>query len=128
MITKAEFIELAKASGADAAIIEDELRNFDRIAEAAIQVRTTMPGIGVMSVRQRLNCFMAVCRHLDSIIECGELEQAEAQIVLLVLRLKDRKFRKAITMFEIRADRYGARERAEMPRTARLYLAQLAGH
>lgn len=125
MITKEEFYELAKASGGDPTLIENELSNFDGAVDAAMQARAAMPGIGFMSVKQRLNCFMAVCRHLDSVVESGELEESDAQIALLILRLKDRKFRKAISMFELRSDRYGARERAEMPRTARFYMVQL---
>ena len=123
MMTKAEFIQVSKANGIDVSLMEDELKNFDQIIETALDVQAAMPGIGFISIRQRLNCFMAVCRHLDVRIEEGGLTMPEVSIILGVLKLTDRRFGKAIAAFEMYADRYGARERAEMPRTARSYLA-----
>ena len=123
MMTKAEFIRVAKANRIDVSLVEDELQNFDRIIETALDVQAAMPGIGFVSIKQRLNCFMAVCRHLDSLVEGGDLTMSEVSIILGVLKLKDRRFGKAIAAFEMYADRYGVRERAEMPRTARSYLA-----
>jgi hypothetical protein len=84
-----------------------------------------MPGIGFASAQGRLNCFMAVCRHLDSLIEAGEIDLGESQLLLNLLRMTNRKFMKAITMFDIRGTRARAIERAEMPRSAREYLAGL---
>ena len=125
MMTKAEFIETAKRAGVNISGTESEFDSFEMAAEAAISVRASMPAIGFGSVAKRINCFMSVCRHLDDIIGNGELDLAGSQIALNILRLKDKNFRKAIAMFDQYADRYGAGERAEMPRSAREYLAGL---
>lgn len=125
MMTKAELIQLMNARGVDTAAIEGELGNFEQVAESASKVRAAMPGIGFGSASKRINCFMAVCRHLDSMVDDGELDPSEAQLVLNMLRLKEKKFQKAISMFDHHRSRYGARERAEMPRSARQYLAAI---
>ncbi|CDG54953.1 hypothetical protein E0L35_24495 [Halomonas sp. ATBC28] len=37
--------------------------------EAALSVSAAMPGIGFLSVKQRLNAFFAACRHFDKLID-----------------------------------------------------------
>lgn len=125
MMTKAEFLAKLTARKIDTSTLEEELEDFEEISSAARQVQTAMPGIGFMSTRKRLNCFMAVCRHLDQIVEDGGLDFKNVQFVLIILRLKNKTFRKAVSMFDIRASRYRDRERAEMPRTAQDYLSGL---
>ncbi len=87
-----------------------------------------MPGIGFGSVSGRMNCFLAVCRHLDTMIETDEIDLSDSQIVLNILSMKDRKFRKALAMFVGRGSRSTARERVEMPRSAMEYLAGLESY
>lgn len=125
MITKDEFIETLKKGGVDVDEVEPELADFDVAVDAALKIRAAMPGIGFGSVSGRMNCFVAVCRHLDTMIENSEIDLSGSQIVLNILRLKDKKFRKAITMFDLRGSRYRAAERAELPRSAVEYLAGL---
>jgi len=125
MMTEEEFLEAVKKSGFDVVGLDAEWENFDSLAKAALKVREKMPGNGFFSVYGRINCFMSVCRHLDTMIEDGDLNLSGSQIVLIILRLKDRKFRKAIGMFDLRWPRYGVGERAEMPRPAIEYLAGL---
>ena len=125
MITKDEFSEWLKKGGADVDTVEEALADFDALVDAALKVRASMPEIGFGSAKGRMNCFLAVCRHLDTMIENGEISLSDSQAVLNILRLKDRKFRKAITTFDLLGSRYGARDRAELPRSAREYLAGL---
>ena len=125
MITKYEFIETIKKGGVDIDPADPTLANFDVAVDAASRIRAAMPGIGFGSVSGRMNCFLAVCRHLDTMIETGEIDLSGSQIVLNILRMKDRKFRKAISMFDMRGSRYGARDRIELPRSAMQYLADL---
>lgn len=42
--------------------------NWRGANEAALSVTAAMPGIGILSVKQRLNAFFAVCRHFDKLI------------------------------------------------------------
>jgi hypothetical protein len=125
MMTRSEFIARLKQTGADEAELENELGDFDEIARAASEADAAMPGIGFFSVANRMNCFMSVCRHLDSMVADGRINPSDTQFVLMVLRFKNKKFLKAITMFDVRGRRYGPAARADMPQTAREYLAGL---
>ena len=40
--------------------------NFDETATIAMRLSSSMPGIGFGSVAKRINCFLAICRLLDS--------------------------------------------------------------
>ena len=123
MITKEELFELFKGSGIR--FSADELSNFEETANAALKLSASMPGIGILSVKSRLNCFIAVCRHLDTMMDNGELRLGDTQLALTILRFKDRTFAKAITTFDGIGPRLRAREKAELPRSALEYLAGL---
>ena len=123
MITKDEYIEILQRTGFTPSA--DSLSNFEEAAHAAVKLSTMMPGIGVLSVSSRLNCFYAVCRHLDAMIDDGELSLDDTQLALNILRLKDRTFKKAIIAFDGFGPRLGTRERGELPRSALEYLAGL---
>jgi hypothetical protein len=123
MITFEEFSAFLKKFGARDEDISSELKNFDSIVEAAYKAQQRMPSIGFVSVNARMNCFIAVCRHLDEMIDNGEISLGESQLVLMILRFKNKKFLKAITMFDLRGKRYGVTDRRELPKTAREYLA-----
>jgi hypothetical protein len=98
---------------------------FDSAAAAAPQLRSGMPDIGFMSVPKRMNAFVAVCRHLDQLINSGHLDESEGQLALTILRVGDSAFLKAATMFDERAGRLDADARADLPRSARQDLAGL---
>ncbi|MCM0753687.1 hypothetical protein M7784_00265 [Desulfovibrio aminophilus] len=98
---------------------------FNTARDAADKVKQAIPEIGTMSVKGRMNAFLAVCRHLDNLLDEGELDQFEAQLALMLLRLESKAFSKAAVMFDLRAPRLDMRERAELPRVARGYLAGL---
>ncbi len=123
MITFEEFSGFLKKFGASDEDISTELKNFDSIVESACKAKQKMPSIGFVSASARMNCFLAVCRHLDEMIDSGEISLGESQLVLMILRFKNKKFLKAITMFDLRGKRYGATDRRELPKTAREYLA-----
>jgi hypothetical protein len=123
MITLDELSSFLQELGLANDDIESELRNFDSIIEVASKAQRIMPSIGFVSVAGRLNCFEAVCRYLDEATEAGQISLGESQVVLMILRLKNKTFLKAISMFDVRGVRYGLRERAELPRSAREYLA-----
>ena len=126
MLSKEQFISLvSRSSSLSSSEIEDINNQFESANDAAITIEAAMPAIGLFSVQKRLNAFFAVCRHLDQLIENESINKAEAQLSLLILRLSNKSFLKAATMFDIRGNRYDARHVAEMPRTASEYLAGL---
>jgi hypothetical protein len=125
MITKEEFLTLFRKTSGDVSALEPELEDFEHVAEMARKVWRDMPGIGLASVNGRINCFLAVCRHLDTLISEGQIDLSQSQLILIMLRMKDKKFLKAITMFDTRAARLGPLQRAELPKSAREYLAGL---
>ena len=125
VISKQELLGKLAASGLDRDQVSQELEDYDEFALCAAELQAAMPGVGFLSVKQRMNCFMAVCRHLDEFVDRGRLTVGQSQYVLMILRLSDKKFEKAIGMFDIRGSRYGTAERADMPRSAREYLAGL---
>lgn len=128
MLSKSEFLERLGNSGADLDGLSDELDDFESISEAAEKAWNAMPGIGFVSVRGRINCFLAVCRHLDSMVEDHLINEQEAQIAIIILSLEDKKFRKAVSMFDLRAPRYRVKERVELPEAAQVFLASAEAH
>ena len=126
LITREEFLDNLKKEGEEYIdeIAEDlEDLNFEVHANIALKANAEMPGIGIMSQDKRLNCFMAVCRHLDDFIERGEIDELGSKLILDILRMTNPDFVKAITAFVMFAPRFGARERVDMPRAARFYLS-----
>ena len=105
-----------------------ELDDFESIAEAAEKAWNAMPSIGFNSVRGRINCFLSVCRHLDSMVENHLIDEQGAQISIIILALEDKKFRKAVSMFNLRAPRYGLRDKVELSETAQVFLASSEAH
>lgn len=91
--------------------------------EAALSESAAMLGIGFLSVKQRLNAFFAACRHFDKLIDERGLTEEQAQLGLSIIRLINSQFKKAVVMFETRSHRLDATAHADMPRTARQYLA-----
>lgn len=93
--------------------------------DAAVTVFPSIPGVGFFSVQKRLAAFVAVCRHLDQLVDSGSSSEDEAQLAMLILRLESKTFMKAATMFDIRGPRYSAFDRAQLPRSANVYLQGL---
>lgn len=126
MVSKEDFVRLvSKARPLPAEELAEIDGQYEAAAEAARQLAASMPGIGIVSVTKRLNAFFAVCRHLDKLVESGEISASEGQLSLLILRVANRTFLKAATMFDLRSSRFDTRPRAELPRSAREYLAGL---
>ena len=76
MITKQQFLDNLKTEGEeyiDEIAKELDDLNFEEHVDIASRANAAMPGIGFMSMPKRLNCFMAVCRHLDVFIELMRL-------------------------------------------------------
>jgi hypothetical protein len=119
------FLNELEQRGFSRAEVLADVGDVDEVEEAAQKALTAMPGIGFASVAQRMNCFVSVCRHLDRMTENGEIQPSQAQFVLNFVRYIDRRFAKAAAMFDLRAPRLGASGRAELPTTARQYLADL---
>jgi hypothetical protein len=101
------------------------LADFDRAREAAVAVLAAFPGIGLLSPLRRMNAFYAACHHLDRLVQEAAITEDEAQAVVLILRMSDGRFRKAVDTFDAYAGRIRAREAAEMGATARSYLVNL---
>ena len=124
MITKDEFVRrISKGQPLSRQELDDLETGFEQAQEAAAVAVASMPSIGLFSVAKRLEAFLAVCRALDDLVESGKLTGSSAQISLLILRVSNPAFLKAVTMFDIRGTRYDARALANMPRSAREYLA-----
>lgn len=128
MITQLEFAETLKRNGdyspADAFLLDMQ---WTEAAAAAGSALAAMPGIGTLSVKHRVNAFLAVCRHLDSMIAQHEVSSDGAALALEIMRLSDKNFLKAITMFDGRGPRLSSDSRANLPLTARRYLDALEG-
>ena len=126
MLSKDDFVARASKGSAFSARELSELdRDYESAANTAEILAEAMPSVGFMSVERRLAAFFAVCRHLDQLISQGTVSPAAAQLSLLVLRLANASFQKAVIMFDTRHDRFDARARAEMPQSAQVYLAGL---
>ncbi|NPD68715.1 hypothetical protein HN018_13110 [Lichenicola cladoniae] len=102
-----------------------DLNSYDDAAVAAEEVRRAMPGIGFASMSKRYNAFVAVCRHLDSMIEKGELTADGAQLAIVILRVASKPFVKAAVAFDIYGPRLRFATRADLPRTAQSYMADV---
>jgi hypothetical protein len=127
MVSKERFLGILSSSGQmSAADLTDLDAAWDEAFNGAVALQRSMPGIGFMSVQKRLAAFFAVCRQLDQIVDSGQLTQDEGQLSLQILRLSNRAFNKAMTMFEIRGDRFGVVAQIEMPMSARVYLASFS--
>lgn len=125
MITKQEFADALRKGGINVTGDELEFETFENCVNAAVKIKDAMPGIGFASAAKRINCFLAVCRHLDELMDDEEIDLSDSQIILIILRLKDKTFNKAISMFELHGPRFRAMDRADLPKPAREYLAGL---
>lgn len=126
MVTKEAFLELLeRQSAVSSGELEEISAHWDCARDAAVEALNRMPSIGFLSVQHRLNAFLSVCRHLDQMVGDGRIDASEAQMALNILRLSSKRFSKAITMFDTRAPRFDAACRAEMPDSAKEYLAGL---
>ena len=127
MITKESFIVRFQNAGGK---INEEMMAFlddhwDNVSTAAARAGAAMPGIGFLSRTQRWNAFMATCRYLDQLREKEGLTGEEAFMAMTVLRVFNKKFMKAIIIFELTAMRAGLDERLSMPQTAQDYLRSI---
>ena len=123
MIAKAKFIAAVRRGTPSITGNEPEFEAFQEADAATEKALTRMPGIGFASIKKRFNAFSAVCRHLDAMIEQGEVDMGGAQLAILILRLGHKPFLKAVIAFEINGPKLRAADRAELPKTAREHLA-----
>lgn len=126
VITHAEFVDTLKRASTFSEADQLELDTRWVAAESAARSALAgMPGIGTLSTTLRINAFLAVCRHLDCLIDQGSVSPEGASLALEIMRLSDKSFLKALTMFDERGPRLSADTRADLPRVARQYLAAL---
>jgi hypothetical protein len=124
MISRENFVQVVLSGRTPTPAESQELDlHFEAAAEAACQLVRAMPGIGFLSVNKRLNAFFAVCRHIDHLIDAGQIDATEGQLSILIMRVGNQAFKKACMMFDLRANRFDVEARVEMPRSARQYLA-----
>ncbi len=124
MITLDSFIALMESQGPISEAEKKELSDhWEQAMEAALSAGGAMPGIGFASPTQRINAFLAVCRHLDQMIGEGRIDIAQSQLAINILRLSNKKFNKAVTMFDLRSNRFSISAQAELPHSAQEYLA-----
>lgn len=115
--------ELERGAPFSAAEADAFERDFETAAELAAIGIARMPGIGFCSVRKRLNAFLAVCAQID--LHRTDVDSNAAMLALMIMRLANRPFTKAMTMFEIRAARFTMYDMIEMGQTAREFLSTL---
>ena len=130
MITKDEYLNQLKKEGLNQfeydRLVEGLAEyNFEETADVTLQVYASMPGMGIMSIAKRFNCFMAVCRHTDTFVKDEQIDEAQAQTVLDIVRMKNPKFLKAMAAFTIMASRMDSRETAALPETAYNFLKSM---
>ena len=125
MLPKAEFIAAVRRGTPSITGDEPELEAYEDANIAAEQVLARMPGIGFASIRKRFNAFVAVCWHLDAMVERGQVNAGGAQLVISILRLSHKPFLKAVIAFDINGPKLRAADRVDLPDTAREYLAGL---
>ena len=125
VMSKAKFITKLRRGVPSVTGSEPELAFYDSAAAAAEQALARMPGIGFASNIKRFEAFVAVCRHLDLLAEQGTINEGDAQLALLILRASNKPFLKAATAFDFHGLKLKARDRGELPDTAREYLAGL---
>tara|TARA_B100001989_G_C24516571_1_gene453493 strand:+ start:584 stop:1339 length:756 start_codon:yes stop_codon:yes gene_type:complete len=125
IISKKEFLNRVCKTELDKEEFLDDLGEeaLERAIEYSYKAKEKMPSIGFLSVKNRMNSFLSVCHYLDKMVELGNLSPNEAQIVLIILRLKEKKFEKAIIMFEIQSRKLSIEARIELPDTATQYLS-----
>ncbi|MBL4830704.1 MAG: hypothetical protein JKY55_12585 [Aliivibrio sp.] len=126
MIQLEKFINLLRNNDSLSDYDELQIReNWEDALAAAATALERMPSIGFLSTKKRINTFLAVCSHLDQLVSNSFINREQAQMALQVLRLSNKSFEKAITMFELRQSRFGIRAIAELPESARLYLMSM---
>lgn len=116
MISLAKF--LARRGERDPIVIDDISRSWCGASDAAVIALDQMPSIGFASIKKRMAAFLAVCRHLEDMKRRGEITAEEAFLALFIMRVESLAFSKACIMFEVRARRYKAAERAALPAIA----------
>jgi cytidylate kinase len=60
---------------------------------------------------------------LDEMMERGDIDLDGSQMAIIILRLKNKTFLKAVAMFDTRWPRISLRDQADLPKSAREYLA-----
>ena len=126
MLSKSEFVASVRRGNPSLSENDPALSGYDDAVEAAAKALRAMPSIGFASSSKRYDAFVAVCRHLDSMVENGFLSFEAAQLAIVILRLSNKPFTKAAVAFDIYGPRLGAGSRAELPFTASQYLAAIS--
>lgn len=123
MISKETFIAWLYQHDKITADLEFDIHDcFEAALGAAHEALATMPGIGILSARRRLESFFAVCRFLDTKINNGSLDPAAGLVALNILRVMSPAFRKAIAEFEHQGPGIPPEKRDSLPSVARAYL------
>jgi hypothetical protein len=120
---KKEFVAFTSKFVPDVTVDTPDLANFDACAAAALSARAIMPGIGFLSANKKLACFVAVCAHIDDLVGAGHISIYDTELVILILRGKDRKFSAAVEWFEYVAPNLRAEMLADMPQSAQDFKA-----
>ena len=116
MLTKSELLEAISKIVPD--FTESNLANFDAIVRVSQTLIDTMPSIGILSIRYRMSSFIETCRRLDAIVESGQISGDDGACVFMMLRLSDRRFKKAMQCFTLQAPNIGLEMWAALPKSA----------
>lgn len=76
--------------------------NWDRAIELSDYVLTRLPSIGFYSAQKRIIAFLVACEIYQKQINKGIVDYDLASLSMLILKLTNKSFLKAITMFEIK--------------------------
>ena len=120
MISKTEFILRAAKRGMTnySALLDADDAIWEEAVEVASLLNSRMPGIGFLSERKRLSCFLSVCGQLDALMETQQLAFDTASLALTILIVTNRDFSKACALFIHRAPYMSWQEAMTFPKMA----------
>ena len=120
MISKDEFIRRAARIGPvnEPGWADSVDANWEMAVQAASILNSRMPGVGFLSIRKRLSCFLAVCSQIDSLTESHHLTFEAALLAQHILLVTNSDYAKAHALFMHRAPSMSWEEAITFPKMA----------
>lgn len=116
-----EFTKKISKTGASVHEVSQDINDFESIRKVSQAALLRMPPIGFVSVEKRLRAFFVVCEFLDKMVEDEVIVSGDNLWALAAMRFSNKKFEKAITMFDVRHNQFSIEQLATMPETASSY-------
>jgi hypothetical protein len=118
--SKAEFIRYFTDKGMmqQPSLAEQINSQWDVASKAAQEIELTMPSIGFLSERKRIDCFLSVCQNLDQLLDSKRLTFDSAMLTVMILQFANSSFCKAYSLFMSRASSIPLSDAVDFPRMA----------